>query len=344
MKTAFLALVACVAGTPLAAQWLRQPTAGIPRNADGKPNLSAPAPRTADSHPDLSGLWRRPSLKYALNIAVALKPGEVASWAEALVNQRSEDLAKDYMSTLCLPSGPANATSIDMAKIVQTPSLIVILLADLTYRQIFIDGRPLEKDPNPNWMGYSVGRWVEDTLVVESAGFNDRTWLDALGHPHTEALHTTERYRRLDFGRMELEYTLDDPNAYAKPWTIKINMLLAPDTEMLEYVCNENEKDHSHMVGKASDDQKRAVKLSPEILAKYAGSYRLGPQVIGIALEQGQLILNFTGLAMPLFPLSETAFTSPFLGPVDFVEDAQGAVTHVVLPFVAGDARAERAK
>ena len=143
-KTTFLALFACVfasvAGAPLAAQWLKQPTPGIPRNANGRPNLSAPAPRTPDGRPDLSGLWRRPSLKYAFNIAVDLKPGDVAPWAEALSNQRSEDLAKDHMSILCLPSGPAYATSADMAKFVQTPSLIAILHADLTYRQIFMDG------------------------------------------------------------------------------------------------------------------------------------------------------------------------------------------------------------
>ena len=344
MRTVPLVLFACILGAPGGAQWLKQPTAGIPRNADGKPNLSAPAPRTPDGHPDVSGLWRRNS-KYPLNIAVDLKTGDVAPWADALFKQRSEDLAKDYMGVLCLPLGPGYATLADMAKIIQTPSLIAILHNDLTHRQIFMDGRALEKDPNPNWMGYSVGRWEGDTLVVESTGFNDRTWLDPLGHPHTEALRTTERYRRIDFGHMELMFTLDDPKAYSKPWTIKIDMTLAPDTEMLEYVCNESENARPHLVGTASDDRKRAVQVAPEILAKYVGSYQMGPRVFGIVLEQGQLVIDVEGIGrMPLIPLGESAFTSPLLGPAEFVKDAEGAVTHLILPFVAGDVRAPRRK
>jgi hypothetical protein len=246
------------------------------------------------------------------------------------------------MSVVCLPDGPASPVA-DMAKFIQTPSLIAILHGDLTYRQVFMDGRTLETDPNPDWMGYSVGRWDGDTLVVESTGFNDRTWLDVAGHPHTEALRTTERYRRLDFGRMELQYTLADPKVYSKPWTVKIDMFLAPDTEMLEYVCNENEKDREHMVGKSSDDEKRAVVLAPEILAKYAGNYKLGSQTVAIVLEHGQLQITFAGVTLPLFPLTETSFSSPQLGPVDFVKGADGTVTQVNMPFVS-DAPAARAK
>jgi hypothetical protein len=187
-------------------------------------------------------------------------------------------------------------------------------------------------------MGYSVGRWDGDTLVVESTGYNDRTWLDPLGHPHTEALRTTERYRRLDFGRMELLFTLDDPKAYTKPWTIKIDMTLAPDTEMLEYVCNESQNSRSHLVGTEADDRKRAVEVAPEILAKYAGSYQMGPRVIGITLEQGQLMLALEGIGkMSLIPMSESSFTSPLAGPVEFVKDAQGEVARVVLPFVGAE-------
>jgi hypothetical protein len=344
MRSISLVLIACALGAPGGAQWLKQPTAGIPRNADGKPNLSAPPPRAPDGHPDLSGLWRRNS-KYPLDVAVDLQPGDVTPWAEALFKQRADDLAKDSMGVLCLPWGPSYATLADMAKIIQTPSLIVMLHWDLTYRQIYMDGRALEKDPNPNWMGYSVGRCEGDTLVVESAEFNDRTWLDPLGHPHTEALRTTERYRRLDFGRMELLFTLDDPKAYTKPWRLKIDMTLAPDTEMLEYVCNESENSRPHLVGTASDDRKRAVQVAPEILAKYVGNYQMGPSVFGITLEQGQLVIVVQGIGkLPLIPLSESAFTSPLLGPVDFGMDAEGTVTHMILPFVAGDARAVRKK
>jgi hypothetical protein len=340
MKTALLVFLAC--GTCVPAQWLRQPTAGIPRDANGRPNLSAPAPRTADGHPDISGLWRR-NPKYILDITVDLKPDDVAPSAQAVVKQRSEDLLKDHPGVLCLPSGPAYAV-FDLAKIVQTPALLVVLHQDLTYRQIFMDGRALEKDPNPNWMGYSVAHWDGDTLVVETNGYNERTWLDGTGHPHTEALRTTERYRRLDFGRMELQYTLEDPKVYAKPITLKIDMFLMPDTEMLEYVCNENEKDRSHMIGKASDEKRRAVVLAPEALAKYAGNYQAGPQVIPIALERGELTVNVGGLVVPLIPISETRFSSPLLGQVDFTKDAEGNVTQLLLQTVGAETLAVRRK
>src|ERR1700704_519099 len=168
---------------PLAAQWLTQPTPGIPRTADGKPNLAAPAPRAVDGKPDLSGLWFKISPKYSRNVAADLKPEDIQPWARALVEQRTEDLGKDYMNVKGLPLGPgyaisAESTGAEMMKIVQTPGLILMLNPDLTYRQIFLDGRALESAPNATWMGYSVGHWDGDTLVVDSFGFNDRTWLD----------------------------------------------------------------------------------------------------------------------------------------------------------------------
>lgn len=203
---------------PLTAQWLHQPTVGIPRTPDGKPNLKAPAPRTAGNKPDLSGLWQKRPGKYGNDIAADLTRGDVQPWAEALYQKHKEDLGKDSMSMLCVPWGPRFSTSF-LSKIVQTPGSILILQDDLSYRQIFMDGRELPKDPSPSFMGYSAGRWEGDALVVESIGFNDRTWLDGGGHPHTEALHLTERFRRTDFGHMSVELTLDDPKAYAKPWT-----------------------------------------------------------------------------------------------------------------------------
>src|SRR5271165_6446651 len=165
----------------LQAQWLTYPTPGIPRLPNGKPNLAAPAPRTADGKPDFSGVWNKISPKYRINIAADLKPDEVQPWARDLVAKRMEDLGRDSMSQMCLPSGPAYPTEADttggvMMKIAQTPALILILNPDLTYRQIYMDGRPLETSPNPSWMGYSVGHWEDETLVVESYGFNDRTW------------------------------------------------------------------------------------------------------------------------------------------------------------------------
>ncbi|MEP6962460.1 MAG: hypothetical protein ABI995_10285 [Acidobacteriota bacterium] len=339
--TSLLALFACIPSAPLAGQWLNQPTAGIPRNADGKPNLTAPAPRAADGHPDLSGFWRS-NWKGIFDVTPDLKPGDIAPWAQALVEQRGEDLAKDYMAVLCLPEGPAFPNSLMEAKIIQTSSLVAVLHPDLTYRQIFMDGRALESDPNPTWMGYSVGRWENDTLVVESAGFNGRTWLDRDGHPHTEGLRTTERYRRVNFGRMELLLTYEDPAVYAKPFTVKIDMSLAADTEMLEYVCNENEKDRAHMIGQASDLQKHAVELSSETLAKYAGNYQMGSQGVVVSLEQGQLKVSFSGGGMlSLIPFSETSFYySTNSSNLNFQSDTDGAITG----FTMGAQRAVRIK
>src|SRR5580658_3696393 len=276
--TSVIAILAATLSAPLAAQWLNHPTPGIPRTPSGKPNLAAPTPRTPDGKPDFSGLWNKISPKYSRNVAADLKPGEIQPRAQALVQQRQEDLGKDYMNVLCVPLGPgytisADSTGAEMMKIVQTPGLILILNPDLTYRQIFLDGRALETAPNPSWMGYSVGRWDGDTLVVESFGFNDRTWLDHDGHPHTEALRMTERYRRRNLGNLDIDVTLSDPTVYTKPWTVSVHAELAADTELIEWVCNEKGSGVEHYIGKASDERKSEVKVALEILAKYVGTY-----------------------------------------------------------------------
>ncbi len=342
---------------PLAAQWLDHATPGIPRTADGKPNLAAPAPRTADGKPDLSGLWNKLSPKYSRNIAADLKPGEVQPAAEALVRQRKENLGKDYMNVLCVPLGPAYATDADstgaeMMKIIQTPGLILILNPDLTYRQIFMDGRALETAPNPSWMGYSVGRWDGDTLVVESFGFNDRTWLDHDGHPHTEALRMTERYTRRDFGNMDVDITLSDPAVYARPWTVSVRAELAADTEMIEWVCNEKGSELEHWVGKASDEKKSEVKVAPEVLAKYVGTYveqpklwRLAPRVVEISVSDGTLYADMDGRGKtPLIAQSETEFSGLYGLGVEFTKSAAGASTQLFVKHVSGDYRFERKK
>jgi hypothetical protein len=264
-------VVAWMLVAPVEGQWVHQPTSGIPRTPDGKPNLAAPAPRGPDGKPDLSGLWERPADRYFNNIMADLKPEEIQPWAEALYHRRLRDFQKDSMITLCLPLGPTyNTTPYRESRIVQTPTLIAILNDDLTHRQIFMDGRTLEKDPNPNWMGYSVGRWDGDTLVVESNGFNDRTWLDSDGHPHTDGLRITERYRRPDFGHMELQMTLDDPGVYPKPWTVTVQMAFAADLEMIEYFC-ENEKDRKRM--DSQGPRLSEAPLDPATLAQYVGVY-----------------------------------------------------------------------
>jgi hypothetical protein len=356
-NTRVLAIMIAASALVLQAQWLNYPTPGVPRLPGGKPNLGAPAPRAADGKPDLSGVWNRISPKYRINIAVDLKPEEVQPWARALVQQRTEDVGKDSMSARCLPSGPASTTDADtsgggMMKIVQTPALILILDPDLTYRQIFLDGRPLETSPNPNWMGYSVGRWEADTLVVESFGFNDRTWLDASGHPHTEALRMTERYRRRDFGHLDLEVTLQDPAVYARPWTVAVKAELAADTELLEYVCNEKNGGLEHWVGKASDEAKSEVKIAPEVLAKYVGRYveqpklwRVVPRVVEITFSDGILFGDMDGRGKERqFARSETSF-SGFSGlAIEFLKNDQGAVTDLFVKHVSGNYRFARQK
>lgn len=247
-------MVLLAAATPAAAQWLNYPTKGVPRTADGKPNLSAPAPRTPDGKPDLSGIWN-PNPKYLRDFASGLKPGDVPlqPWAEAIYNERKDGAhAKEEPDANCLPQG---VPKIDAApvpwKIVEIPGEIVILYEAFTqYRQIFTDGRALPRDPNPTWLGYSVGKWDGDTLVVDSVGFNGKAWLDQVGHPLTDALHVTERFKRRDFGHMELQVTIDDPKAYTKAWTVTEDPHLLLDSELLEFVCNENEKDVRHMVVK----------------------------------------------------------------------------------------------
>jgi hypothetical protein len=344
MKAFFIALVLGALSSPASAQWLNQPTAGIPRTPDGKPNLSAPAPRSADGKPDLSGLWTKISPKYSRNIAADLKAEEIQPWARALVEERREDLGKEYMNVRCVPLGPgyttaADSTGAEMMKIVQTPGLIIILNPDLTYRQIFLDGRALEPAPNPTWMGYSVGHWDGDTLVVESFGFNDRTWLDHDGHPHTEALRMTERYRRRDVGHLEVEVTLTDPKAYSKPWTVAVRAELAPDTEMIEWVCNESPHGVEHWVGKASDERKGEVQVAPQILSKYVGTYeerqpywRAVARVVRISVVDGKIVANMDGRGdVALIATSETSFTGLYGLGVEFIDGGAGGlfVKHV---------------
>jgi hypothetical protein len=260
------------------AQWLNYPTPGTPRSRDGKPNLAAPSPRAANGKPDLSGVWLHqptslaemkrlfgdlidaadkvsvPGMevdtvsKYGINILLDFKPGEAPmrpAAAEALGRGPGGEATNG-----CLPLGiPLSGLVSEPNKIVQSARMIVILYeSDGTHRQIYTDGRALPREvAQPSWLGYSVGRWEGDTLVVETAGFNDRTRLDIIGHPHSEALHIVERYRRRDFGHMDVEMTFDDARMYTRPFTIKFTQDLLADSDIFEYVCNENEKDHTHI-------------------------------------------------------------------------------------------------
>jgi hypothetical protein len=351
MKRLVLLLVACAVSTPIAAQWLKEPTRGIPRTADGKPDLSAPAPRTADGKLDLSGLWRMDAGPYGGNILADLKAADIQPWADALYKQRMEDLGKDDPATFkCLPQGPrAIYGAGGWARIIQTSSVIAILYENLSHRQIFLDGRALPQDPHPSFMGYSIGRWEEDTLVVETIGFKDTTWLDFGGHPHSEELRVVERFRRPNFGRIELKQTFEDPKVFNKPVSFDVKVDFVADTEMLEYVCNENEKDHARLVGKASDDKKNAVKVAREVLQQYVGAYEFRlpddpSQVIlvNVTLDGDEARLDVGGKdPQPMIPLSDTLFSTSG-GRLEFVPDADGKVTHAIFRIVEGDLKGVR--
>jgi len=256
------------------AQWLNFPTPGIPRTSDGKPNLAAPAPRL-NGKPDLSGVWHvQPTSnaemkrlfgegvdalnvpgmeadtisKYAINILLDYKPEEapVKPAALEIMKQRA---GNDLPSSGCLPLGmPLNALLSEPFRIVHSPRMLAILYeADDKHRRIYLDGRALPKQfDQPTWVGYSVGKWDRDTLIVETAGFNDKNPLDLMGHPHSEAMRITERFHRRDFGHMDVEMTFDDPQMYTKPFTNKFTYELWADSDIFEYVCSENEKDRAH--------------------------------------------------------------------------------------------------
>jgi len=249
-KILTILVVATVIGR---AQWRDFPTPGVPRLADGKPNLTAPAPKTADGKPDLSGIWTT-KVGYTGNIARDLKPGELSfqPWASEVYKHRQETQGKEDPQAYCVLSGVPREHVVPYPfKILNSAGEIVIIYEALhSYRQIFMDGRKLPKDPNPTWMGYSVGHWEGDTLVVESSGFVDNNWLDNGGHMGTEAMKLTERFHRRDYGHIDLAVTIDDPKAYTKPWTVNLEFNATPDSELIEYVCDENEKDLKHLVGK----------------------------------------------------------------------------------------------
>jgi hypothetical protein len=237
------------------AQWEPYPWKRVPRTPDGKVDLNAPTQRTSYGKPDLSGFWMPENpVKHLLNLAADLKSEEVPlkPWARTLYNQRIETNSKDHPGVFCLPSGIPEKDNIpDGLKLVQTEDLVIFLHESRTiYRQIFTDGRPLPKNAQPMWMGYSIGHWDKDTLVVETIGQNGKTWLDMRGLPGTEALRVIERFYRPRIGRMEIGVTIDDPEAYTRPWDVKLAWRLLPDAELIESICEENNKDPIHMVGK----------------------------------------------------------------------------------------------
>ena len=262
------------------AQWLHYPEPGTPLRRDHTPDLTAKTPRAANGKPDLSGVWQieppqageierlygpvgagevvgddlRDQNRYFFNLFVDFKPGEEPLRPEAAAQalKNTQNILSVSPVTHCLPYGlPNRYFNARPFKIFQTPQAMVMYFElDGAFRQIHTDGRDLPADPFPSWMGYSAGRWAGDTLVVNTAGFNDKTWLDVRGHPHSESLRVQERFHRRDFGHMDIEATLDDPVTLTKPVTVKFTVLLIPDTDVLENFCSEGERDHIY-VGEA---------------------------------------------------------------------------------------------
>jgi hypothetical protein len=259
---AVVAAIAAALSPSLSAQWPLYPLPGVPKGPDGKPNLTASAPRTADGKPDLSGIWMRseatekpgaqpagrPPLATFGNAGAGFKEGlPFQPWAAELQRKRTADHWADNPDAMCFPQGPLQYhLDPQPRKIVQTPGQILIIYeSNYGLRTIYMDGRPLppQGEPQPYWHGYSVGRWEGDTLVVESNNFHDDGWLDTRGSPYTDAAKVTERFRRVNFGRLEIELTLDDPKAYTKPFTLRVEQeIVADGSEMIEFICHENQQ------------------------------------------------------------------------------------------------------
>jgi len=292
VTAAFVILGTPLASPSLAAQWLKPPTAGVPRKADGKVNMSAPSPRLADGKPDFSGIWttgesnRRtggsqssglsspkeaPGPRETQTRSDAESPGDPTAitasrqmanigvdlpgglpyqpWLVPIVKERTDNLAKDDPHIKCLPDNFLRAYGLPhLLKFVHTPNLLVMLNEmNAGYRQVFTDARPLPQDPTPSWQGYSSGKWSGDTLVIDTIGLRDDTWIDWNGSVLTEAAKVREQIRRPDFGHLEIQVTVDDPKAYTKPWTVTLKQRIVVDAELIDEICLENEQSLQHM-------------------------------------------------------------------------------------------------
>ena len=313
------------------AQWLNYKTPGVPRTADGKVDLAAPAPRAPDGKPDLSGVWKSPnSDRLEANIAQGPNASAVQPWAQALFEKRLGDVRADSPRARCLPLSVPFHNVFDLLRIVQTPALTVVMYEapNNVFRTVFTDGRDLPTDPNPTWLGYSIGRWEGDTLVITSSGFNDLGWLDFGGHPQSSTLRLTERLHRRDFGHIDVQMTLDDPHVFTKPITVATQLILQPDNELLESFCD-NERDLSHFT------RSETVAVPLETINRYAGTYRLPSGKDLVVTVSGGSVIVTQGInepALPLMARSATQFVSGITAMgLEFVTDANGNATQVII-------------
>lgn len=348
MQRRLTALILLAATTPVAAQWLDLKTPDLPRTPDGALDVSAPAPRTADGRPDLSGIWEPVDFSGSI-----LNPELIQQWARDEMAAHTSNFFSDDPRFHCLPSGPGSYAAGSLysgtRRIVQSPDFIAVLNADLTYRQIFLDGRGLEADPFPTWMGYSVGSWDGDRLVVESNGYNDQTWLHRDGLPHTESLRISERYSRPDFGHMRIDVTYEDPGTFTSTVNGVIEMEYVADSELLEVVCNESSKGTSHYSGTAAEAEENVVAVDEGTLEKYAGTYQgiwLGVLItLEVTREDAELYIERTppyaetGTAhvgkARLIAQSENAFECCGLGFI-FTAEENGVTTEIREVHVSG--------
>jgi hypothetical protein len=313
------------------AQWLHYPAPRVPRTADGRVNLTAPAPRSPDGRPDLSGVWKSPNAdRLEANLAQGPNAAAVQPWAQALFDKRLGEVRADSPRARCLPLSVPFHNVFDLLRIVQTPALTVMMYEapNSVFRTVFTDGRDLPTDPNPTWLGYSIGRWDGDTLVITSSGFNDLGWLDFGGHPQSGTLRLTERLHRRDFGHIDVQMTLDDPHVFTRPITVATQLVLQPDTDLLESVCD-NERDLSHF----ASSQTFAVPL--ETMKRYAGAYRLPSGQDLVLTERGGRLIVTRGInepALPLLARSATQFVSGITATgFEFVTDANGNAMRVII-------------
>ena len=278
VTAAFVLLGTPLASTHLAAQWLKYPTGGVPHKANGDVDMSAPTPRLADGKPDFSGIWvtgdpsgRRSSDPGAIILGSKEGPGDPSRitgsrqmqsigvdlpgglpyepWLVPIVKERTANLAKDDPHIKCLPDNFLRAYGMPhLLKFVHAPNLLVMLNEmNAGYRQVFTDARPLPEDPTPSWQGYSAGKWSGDTLVIDTIGLRDDTWIDWNGGVLTQAAKVREQIRRPDFGHIEIQVTVDDPKAYTKPWTVTLKQRIVVDTELIDEICLENEQSLKHL-------------------------------------------------------------------------------------------------